>query len=144
MPQCICNALFHCMLIPYHICEACHLDNLSCIMNSYIKIIKLPNSSSKCQYFRVHISTFNQQLSLSKLIKSKERQLGSQDQLWHKRCPQKQSTHTAITGHINMPQLEHRTVPDLTPRLFKSRIIPCHKHAMLRLHIRPHTATEQS
>ena len=144
MPQCICNALCHCMSLPCHICNACHLDNLSCIMNGYIKSILLSNSSSQCQCIRVHISTFNQQLSPSKSIKNKQRQLGSQDQLWHERCPQKQSTHTTITSHTNMPQLGHRTVPDPALRLFKSKLILGHRHAMLRPHIQPHTSTEQS
>ena len=37
--QCLCNALCHCISIPCLICNECHMDNKSHIMDNYIKNI---------------------------------------------------------------------------------------------------------
>ena len=136
MSQCICNALCHYKSISYHICNVWHIMYHRQLYQKHI----ISNSSSQCQYIRVHISTFNQQLSPSMSIKRKQRQLGSHDQLWHKRCPQSsphiqpsQATQTCNLPSIEQPQIHPQDCPNLG-----------HKHAILRPHIRPHTATRQS
>ena len=117
MPQCICNALCHCMSIPCHICNTCHMDNLSCIMNSYIKAYNFQTI-----HLNVYILEFIYQHSINNHPQSSQSKAFKDNLVLTTNCCISDA-HKAVHTYSH-----HRP----------------HKHAILRPCIWPHTAMRQS